>query len=126
MKEDKTKSNIGKFKEDSRLKSRRSLLKGVGFGLATAPLASGVVAAGKPSSREVYEKSLRLRERASWNNEKWYKYLEKRGFDVKYNKEVRKVPLQSQSSGPTIQKYNYADFEFIVTYVTDYSGAAFN
>jgi hypothetical protein len=78
------------------MRNRRQLIKGIGAS-AIASLGLGTVAGAETENQTPYERSLMLRNQASWSNEQWRSYLTKVGIPHGYVQRTWNVPVPGGS-----------------------------
>lgn len=102
------------MKEERNRSSRRRFLKGSGMMLAgTGGLSVLGNVTAKQSDIEIYEQSLRLRQRNGWDLHKWREYLSHRGLKFKYYDQSHSLPRQ----GVGTQKADCYQTTLSLTYV---------
>lgn len=96
-------------------KGRREFLKTTSAG-AAGLAALPALGRAKQSASEVYLKSLRLRDKAGWSDQKWRKYLRRKGFetDQKAFSATRRSPTQSSGDVST-QKFEKHHLNYSAT-----------
>ena len=97
------------------MKGRRKFLKGIGATTIASIGMTSAVSADR-SNQDPYERSLELRQKGNWSNEKWRKYLTKMDIPHGYVQRTWTVPDQSSSSGPGTMGLVKSELTSTVTY----------